>query len=51
MKYIFSLLIVALLVSCSPHTTVAKHKRYYKHKIEGPEFPTHESVVKNNRTQ
>lgn len=51
MKYIFPILAVALLASCSPHTSVSKHKRYYKHKIQGPDFPTPETVMKNNRIQ
>ncbi len=41
MKFIFTLLsIVFLFSSCAgPHTTVKKHKRYHKQKLQGPDFP------------
>jgi len=40
MRNILILILLAMFVGgCSPHTTPVKHKRYHKHKLQGPDFP------------
>lgn len=48
-KFILLLISVVTLASCSPHTTPAKHRRYHKSKMKGPDFPG--TTCMNNESQ